>query len=86
MRTGFLPLPLQRLQVLTAGMREKNAIASAGFCYLAAGLGFLEPFFHTLIKAARTNHGIKGTSILIVRWFLPAGTADTSSIASLMRI
>ena len=36
MKTGFLPLLFQRLQVLTTEVRE-NTIASAGFCYLAAG-------------------------------------------------
>ena len=39
-----------------------------------------------LIKAARTNYELKGTYILIVCWFLPAGTADTGSFESLMRI
>ena len=33
--------------------------------YLAAGQGFLEPFFHTLIKAARTNYGLKGSKLLL---------------------
>ena len=86
MRKGFLPLPLQRLQVLTAGMHEKILFRPRG---LLSGrwVELLEPFFfHISIKTARTKYGLKGTYILIVCWFLPAGTADTGSIASLMRI
>ena len=33
-----------------------------------------------------TNNGLKGTYILKACSFLPAGTADTGSIASLMQI
>ena len=49
------------------------------------GVGlFRNFFFHILINAARTNYGLKCTYILIACWFLPAGTDDTGSIASLM--
>ena len=51
---------------LNRGGVWQNTSASAGFCYLAAGQGFLEPFFfHIIIKAAGTNYGLKGTNILI---------------------
>ena len=65
MRKGFLPLPHSTFASLNRGGVWQNTIASAGFCYLAAGQGFLEPFFHILIKAAGTNYGLKGTNILI---------------------
>ena len=50
------------------------------------GVGLFRTVFRLFIKATRTNYGLKGTYILLFRWFLPEGTADTDSIASLMQI
>ena len=85
MRTRFLPLPLQWLQVLTAEVREKYY--SVHVVLLSdRGAWLFRTVFHISIKAARTNYGLKDTYILKRCLFLPAGTADTGSIASLMRI
>ena len=40
MRTGFLPLPLQRLQVLTAEVREKMLERVRGFVIWPRGRAF----------------------------------------------
>ena len=56
-------------------------------CTIMAGdINSLNLLVHILIIAARAKYGLKGTYILTVCWFLPAGTADTGSIASLVRI
>ena len=64
----------------------KKYYSVCGLLLSDRGVGLLEPVFHLLIKATRTNYGLKGTYILIVCWFLPAGTAETDFIASLLRI
>ena len=64
----------------------KKYYSIRGVLLSGRGAGLFRTGFHILIKAARTNYGLKDTYILKVCLFLPAGTADTGSIASLMPI
>ena len=49
-------------------------------------MNFFQPAFKINSMIGITSLGLKGTQLLIICWFLPAGAANTVSIVSLMRI
>ena len=66
-------------------MKKYHSVRGVLLSCRGVGL-FRTVFFRLSIKVTRTDYVLIGTYILTVCWFLPAVTADTDSIASLMRI
>ena len=56
------------------------------YVFCPGSMTFFQPAFKINSKVERTSLGLKGTKILIICWFLPAGAAKTVSIVSLMLI
>ena len=80
MKTIFCYQPLKRCE-------SYPRFSALGEMFSVRGVwSFFHPAFKINSKVERTSLGLKGTQILIICWFLPAGAANTVSIMSLMRI
>ena len=84
MRTGFLPLPLPLLQVITAEQCEKH-YRVCGVLFSGRGVGLFRSVFYISTKVARTIYGPLKALIHFVSLLVSTSrAANTGSIVSLV--